>query len=140
MSMRKDLASNLDSGISIVPAQYTATETGDEVSVVGKGQEVMIVIPIGAVAAADASNRFTFTVTQATSSGGSFTAADSGQYDWIEGDGYINATTEADSVMTCNFYLKPTYDFLKIVATENGTADAIFGALFLKPGRHNPVA
>ena len=140
MNVRKDIARNLDSGQSINPASYTATVTGGEVSMVGKGQEVMIVIPKGAVATADGSNYFTFTVTQATASGGSFVAADSNQYDWVEGDGVINATTEENGVMTANFRLKRGYDYLKIVATETGTAEAIFGALFLKPGRHNPVA
>lgn len=140
-AIRKDIARNLDSGLSISPASITATTIGSEVGVVGKGPHtVLLVVAIGAVASADASNYQTFTVNQCTESGGTFVAADADQYDWVEGDGIINATTEADSVMTLNFRLKPGYDYLKAIATETGTTEAIFGAVFLKPGRHNPVA
>ena len=139
--MRLDIARNLDSGISIPPASITTTQTGDAISLVGKGSSIMGVIMIGAIAAADATNFITFTVTQCKTSGGTYTPADSGQYDWVEGDdALINATAEADSIKTFNFRPKADYDYVKIVGTVTLTVEVIYGATFLKPGRHNPVA
>ena len=138
--MRLDIARNLDSGISILPASITATTIGEAVSFVGKGPSLMVLVMIGAVAAADSTNFQTFTVYQCKTVDGTYTVADDVQMDWVEGDGILNATTEADSIMTMNFRLKEGYDYGRIYATETLTTEAIFGATFLKPGRHNPVA
>jgi len=138
--MRQDIARNLDTGYSIPSASFTITETGDAVSLVGKGTSIMLLIPIGLVAVADSTNFITFTVTQCKTSDGTFVPADAIQYDWIEGDGIINATTEGETCMTMNFRFKPGYDYIKAVGTVTSTVEAIYGAVFLKPGIHNPVA
>ena len=138
--MRQDIARNLDRGLSIYPASYTASKIGEAVSMVGKVDGVMVLIMIGAVAAADSTNFQTFTVYQCKTVDGTYTVADDVQMDWVEGDGILNATGKADSCMTMNFRFKKDYAYARIYATQTLTTEAIFGATFLKSGRHNPVA
>lgn len=137
--MRKDKARNFDYLQSIAPAAITATTTGSEVSLVGVKDNVLILVDVGAISAADSSNYVTFTVTQATASGGSFSAAASGQYDTVDSwDRILNATTEGSAVYAMNFKPAKGYDYIKVVATETGTFNGIFGAHVLVDGRHQP--
>lgn len=140
--MGQDIARDFDYGLSIVPVDHTATVTGEEISLVGVLDPlVAVAVDVGAVAIADASNYFTFTVTQATATGGTFVAADSVQYDPVDDwDRIINATTEGSTYYVFNFRLKPNYDFIKVVATETATAQATFGAVVWKKKRHNPAS
>lgn len=137
----RDIARDFERTVSILPsATKTVTTTGEEVDCSGGLGLVYIDIAIGAVATADATNLFTFTVTQCATTGGTFTAAASGQYDWVDGDGIINATTEANSVMALNFRLNGSYPFIKVVATETGTASAFFNAIVHVPKRSMPAS
>lgn len=139
--MREDIMSNLDPGVSIPPASITATTTGDAVSLVGKGPiTIGVLVDVGAVATADATNFFTVSFIESDAVAGTYTAIASSRVVWIEGDGIINATTEADTPQTANIYLAVGKDFVKAVITETATAQAIMGVIFLKPGRHNPVS
>ena len=120
---------------SINPADHTATIEGGEVDCTLCPVNCLVRVTVGAAAIADASKLFTFTIEQATATGGTFSAADAAQYDFVppagsstDWDGIINATTEADEVYSFNFRMKRTYDFLKVVATETGAAQIIFGA------------
>lgn len=126
---RTDSARNLKEQLSIPIAQYTGTTTGTAVSILGCGPSVDIVIRTGTIAAADASNYMTITVTQGTTNAAA-DAVDSTQYDVTNGwDRLINATTENDATYRINFIVKPDYDWLKIVATKTaGTVDIVLGA------------
>ena len=136
----KDLARNFDYSQSIDPASYTATKTGDEVDLTSV-DSALVVVNIGAVATADASNLFTFTLTQATASGGTFAAADSGQYDVVDSwDRLINATAEANDVKAFNFRPAKAKPYVKVVATETGTASAIFGATVIFTKTRQPAS
>jgi hypothetical protein len=136
----KDQAGQFDYSQSIDPADYTATKTGDEVDLTNAIEgSVMIVVNIGAVTTADATHYFTFTVTEASATGGSFSAADSTQYSTKDSwDRIVNATSEANAVKVFNFI--PSEPFIKVVATETGTAQALFGATVLFKKRHQPAS
>jgi len=134
----KDYAVNFDRGDSIVPAAITATTTGSEITLAGI-TDVWCVVQVGVIAAADASNLMTFTVTQCATTGGTFVAADAAQYGVADSwDRILNAVAEGSQSYAFNFYPKPGYGFIKLVATETGTFDGIFGGTFLKYGRHQP--
>jgi len=132
----KDLCHNFDYGLSIIGADHTATATGEEIDLLGI-TDVMVLISVGNVAIADASNLFTFTVTECATSGGTFVAAGTTQYSTSDSwDRIINATTEEEDIYAFNFF--PTKRYIKVVATETGTAQAIFSANVIKYGRHQP--
>ena len=141
MSVRLDIMRNLDPGLSIAPASITATTEGDAVSLVGKGPiTIGAIVDVGAVATADATHYFTVSFTECATAAGTYTAIPAARVSWIEGDGIINATTEADTPQTANIYLARGMDYVRAYITETGTAEAIIGVMFLKPGRHNPVS
>ena len=126
-----DMGRNIERAQSIAPAAITATTTGEEVDLSGV-LDCMILVDVGVISAADANNYMTFTVTQATATGGSFSAADSAQYGAIDSwDLVLNATTEGSQTYAFNFFPKADYPIIKVVATETSTFDGIFGATAL---------
>ncbi len=129
----KDMARNTEKLIGILPASYTGDITGAELDMTDSKGICEIIVLIGKVAAADAANFFEFQVVQSATSGGSFSAAGTDQYDPMGSwDRLINATTEEDAVQSMNFRLKPGFPFLKLFSEETLTAEAIFGAVVLK--------
>jgi len=136
--MYKDLVHNFDYIVGITPIDRTATVTGSEIDLLG-AIDVLIIVSIGAVAIADATKLFTFTVTQCATSGGTFAAAATTQYMVADSwDRIINATTEADAVKA--FQFKPTLRYIKVVATETGAAQATFGAVVVYNKRSQPAS
>jgi len=133
----KDLCHNFDYGLSIVPAAtLTATTTGEAIDLNGI-TDVMVVVPVGVIATADASNLFTFTVTECATADGTYAAAETTQYSTSDSwDRILNATTEGSDIYAFNFF--PTLRYIRVVATETGTASAFFSASVLKYGRHQP--
>ena len=133
----EDLLSNFDAERAVDPASYSATKEGEIIEF--SGGPVLLAVLIGAVATATAENLFTMIMTQATSSGGDYAAADSAQYragdSW---DRLINATGEANAVKIVQFIPKATYTHGKVVFTMTGTAEAIFGVVVLQGGRTYP--
>ena len=115
----------------------TATATGDAVALTGGA--VLIFVHVHAAGTADADNYFTFTVTQCTTSGGTYTAADAGQYVTNLWDRVINATTET-GVWCFQFIPKATYDYIKVVATETSTADITYSVNVVQGDIHAPVS
>lgn len=115
----------------------TATQTGDEVAL--KGGAVLVVVHVHAAGTADATHNFTFSVNQATASGGSFSAADSTQYVTNLWDMKINATTET-GVWIFQFIPVATYDYIKVIATEAGTADITYSASVIQSDVHLPTS
>lgn len=126
--MRKDQARDTKKIIGILPASYTATETGDAIDMrdnLSLGVEFDVFI--GAVTTADASNTFEIKILQSETIGGTYVAADSAQYDVLESwDRLIDDTGESDSIKTFNFRMKTGYPFIKVEATVVGTVEAIF--------------
>lgn len=132
-----DLVHNFDLERAIDPASYTATKTGEEIAL--SGGPVLVLVTVGAVAAADAENYVTFTVEQATATGGDFSAADSSQYKVADSwDRLINATTEGNAVYAFQFIPAATYDYIKVVGTETGTTEAIYDVTVIQGGRTYP--
>jgi hypothetical protein len=132
---RKDIARQFDYFTSCAYADRTATITGSEVNITG-AKEVLVLVYVVSNTTSDASNLFTFTVTEASATGGSFSAAASTAYDPVDSwDRLINATTET-GLYAFNF--KPTQPYIKVVATETGTAQVAFSAHVLITGIHQP--
>jgi len=129
-----DLASNIIPKKSITALDRTATVTGSIVDLKDyKAASVMVCI--GAVAIADASNYFTFTIEVGDDSGLS-DAAEVSSYEvsklaagttW---DRKVNATGEADDVALVGFNAGGKR-YARVKATETGTAQATFGAYFV---------
>ena len=133
--VRNDLGRSTVFSQSIAPADHTATVTGEEVDARKCPRRAVVRVSVGIATIADASKFFTFKVTQCATSGGTFTDADAGQYDFVAPtgsttawDGILNATTEGSADYSFNFDMKRTYDYLKVVATETGAAQILFGA------------
>jgi len=108
-------------------ATLTATSTGEIVSIAGIYGTGLVIAHMGAVAAADATNYFTFSLTESATTGGSYTAnttlAGVGGADLL-----INSTAEANTVKLMTFTPSRTKDWVKVVATETGTASAIISS------------
>lgn len=132
--MSSDLGSNIKPIQSIDPASITATTTGTYVPIAGFSS-VAAVIQVGVVTTADASNLFTFSAKGATDASGTGatalttynplqdTAGVGSVWDYL-----INSTT-VDDVLSYSFGIIPgNFTHVAIVATETGTASAIFGA------------
>jgi len=115
----------------------TATQTGDEVALTGGA--VLILVHVHTATTADATHFFTFSVTQATASGGTFSAADSSQYKTNLWDMIINATTET-GVKIFQFIPVAGYDYIKVIATETGTSDITYSVIVLQGDIHAPVS
>jgi hypothetical protein len=139
MATYADNARRFEKGLSIPPASYTATKTGSEVDISQSVDgSVWVVVNVGATATADGSNLFTFTVTSATASGGSFSAEASTAYDAVDSwDRIINATGEANTSYAFN--LHPTKPYIKVVATATGSPSVIFDSVVLFQKRHGPA-
>ncbi len=133
-----DQASSLDPVVSINSASITATTTGSAVSTEGC-RSLTVIIPVGAVATADASNLVTFTVTESVDDS-AYTALDSGDYISVIPNGgsavwdrIINATSEQNACYS--FGIKTTtanVSSIKVVGTETGTTEAIYGAYVIR--------
>ena len=136
----KEIYHDLKRNISINVADYTSTQTGTSVDVMGYN-EALIIIPIGAVAIADASNFFTFSLTESADNS-SFTAVASTDIvvesdDW---DMIINATAEANAIKAFSWKRSVAGSrYIKVVATETLTAQAIFGAYVFLSGGNKPT-
>lgn len=131
-----NLVHNLKGLVGDARQQATATTTGDEVALTGGA--VLIAVYVDTIGTADATHYFTFSVTQATASGGSFVAADAAQYKTNLWDRIINATTETGLFMF-QFIPKATYDYIKVIGTETGTADVTFSVFVIQGDIHAPV-
>ena len=137
--MYRDQIHNMDVAESIPLTQYTATETGTALDTWGM-LDVMVYIPIGRVAAADATHYFTFSFEESDTFGGVYTSVASANIINIDSwDMIINATTEKESFHPVQ--IRRTKRWLKVIATESagGAADADFGAYIVQPtDRHQP--
>jgi len=133
---------------SIKAASITATETGEIVDMLG-ASSVMVIVPVGAVATADASHYFTFTFVTGTDAAlGDAAAIASGSYmgakdeDLNTWDRIINSTAEADTCYSFGVNIDKVGErWGRVLATETGTAEAIFGAIVvLCYNRHQPTS
>lgn len=117
---------SLSGNITAVPAvplaTYTGTITGTEVDARQAGIMVSFWFLTGTLVNASAANKMAFTVTQATTTGGSFSTADDAQYITIGSwDKVIRDGSTSDTLYRFDFLLKPGYPYLKIAGAETGT-------------------
>jgi len=132
-----DLKNNVKAIAATYPATITATANGLTVDLLGY-KWAMFAILIGAVSAADADNRFNFTIEESDATGSGWAAVAS---DRIIGTlPSIIATSQANSVAQVGVTtLRKRY--LRLVYTETGTCSALFGAAALAGGPHHaPVS
>jgi hypothetical protein len=125
----KELYHNLKVVQAFAPAQYTATQTSAAIDRMGY-ESVLVVVSIGACAAADAANYITFTVTTGATSAAAGAVA-SGDYvfetDDIADLKIDDAATQAGTVMTFSLRLRTAAQrYLKIVATETLVSDIFY--------------
>lgn len=133
------MARNTKKMLGVPFIDYTATIIGSELDMTDSKWITELIIPIGTVTTADGSNYFEFKVQQSETSGGTYSDANSEQYDVMgDWDLRINAVGEADTVKSLNFRLKNGYPYLKVVATMVGTAQATFGSVVLKNSIRKP--
>ncbi len=128
---------------AINPATITATANGLSIDLQGFHQ-LMFVLSIGAVSAADGSNYLTFTVEEADDDGtgapGAFTAAADSTLRFLGSAPVLNATTQANTVI--KFGVSQIQKrWIRLVYTETGTFSALFGAVAILGQAHDsPVA
>lgn len=116
----------------ILPQSLTDTVTGPEIDGLKSDYQVVIMVAVGAGVGIDSDNRFEFSVTQSTESGGTFVAADATQYDTviIPGDSTawdmkIDDAGEVDKIYWLNFRFKEDYRYIKTVMTKVGTPTSL---------------
>jgi hypothetical protein len=129
----RDLGSNIQATTSISPASITATTTGTYVDCNGF-DSVMAVIPVGAVAAADADNYVTFSAWGTNTVGGAgavaLTTYNPLKASGVVWDKLINNTNEADA--TYSFGIKTAgYRYIAIIGTETLTTTAVYGGIIV---------
>ena len=146
--MDKDLNFLTLAKSSIAPAAHTATTSSEVVVDCAEAESLTVIVPVGVVATADASNFFTFTVLMGDVADGSdATAVDSSAYlnpksgAGVLWDRVINATTEGSQVYQFGVKNLRSNRYAFVRATETETASAIFGAMILLGNRrHNEAA
>ena len=136
----KNYAQNFDYAVADAYVNATSTQTGDEVDASANNGVITFIIHVHAIGTADGSNYFTFTVNQATSSGGTYAAANSNQYLTVDSwDRILNATTET-GIKVLQFFPARNNPYLKLIATETGTADITYSAICLFDSKHQPAS
>jgi hypothetical protein len=122
-------------------ATITATTTSGGKNISDAKDNVLISLSLGALAAIDASNYFTLTVTQATTLAGTYSAAAAGQYNFADDfvGGLVNDDVAAGEVLNLNFKPKPGYPFIKVVLTKTGTVSAFMSGEIRFENRYSPV-
>ena len=122
-------------------AARTASANGNIIDMLGFS-ELVIAILTGTTTTADATNRFDFKLQHGSASDGS-DMADVALTD-VQGAPSINLATQ-DNVLLGKIAYKPLEQsakrYVRLVATEVGTADATFGAIGFRGGaRKTPVS
>lgn len=126
--------------VSIPFTDYTATTTGAARDCSGAATSVELNVLTGTLANASAANTMTFTVTQSATESGSYTAADTAQYDKCNGwNGLIDDSSVSDTFYSMVFKLKAGLGWLKIIATEAATFDDPFVGWFEHTDLTQPV-
>lgn len=133
-----DQHNSISPALALAIAQRTASVNGATIDLVGFS-DVTFVIQTAATTTADANNRFDFKI-QHSNDGTNWddvAAAD------VQGTATINLAT-LDDVIVGKLSYNPTENsprrFVRLVATEVGTADSTFGAIAIRGGaRRLPV-
>lgn len=142
----RDLGNNILPTTSIAPADRTASVNGTAVALKGYG-EYLALITAGALAIVDGSNYFTAKVQTGDQADGS-DAADIAATDYINPidqtgaawDYKLDAAGDANKSFQFGFVNSGNKKYARVVMTETGTAQQIFGAT-IQLGRpaHAPV-
>ena len=133
-----DQHNSISPALALAIAQRTASVNGATIDLVGFS-DVTFVIQTAATTTADADNRFDFKIQHSNdnSTWEDVAAAD------VQGSASINAATQ-DDVIVGKMSYTPTENsprrYVRLVATEVGTADSTFGAIAIRGGaRKMPV-
>lgn len=132
-----NIVNNLDYAISIVHAQYTATTTGSEVTLIGG--PILIMVYASALAAASTNHQMDFTILQSDDGFSSSEAADSSQY--LAGDDWDLALDDTGEVgiHVFQYIPKPGFYSIKVLGTETGTFDGTLSAFVIQGAIHQPA-
>lgn len=139
----QELYHNAKTVKAVNPATITATANGLSIDLQGFHQ-LMFVLSIGAVSAADGSNYLTFTVEEADDNGsgapGSWAAAADSTNRFLGSAPVLNDTAQANTVI--KFGVSQIQKrWIRLVYTETGTFSALFGVVaILGQAENAPVA
>jgi len=126
--------------LAINVAAYTASTNGNAIDTAGYSGVTFIGFT-AATTTADADNGFTFKLQHSDASSSDFEDVPIGD---VQGSMVINAAADDDIIIGKMSYVPQTVAsrrYVKLVATELGTASATFGALAIKTGgRKTPIA
>lgn len=129
----KDINMEILAMTSIAPADLTADTNGTVIDVSG-ADSIEVIVPVGVVTTADGSNYFDILAKFGDAADGSDAAEVSGSYldpkseSNVTWDRKINATTEGSLVYQFGLKNLNNNRYLRIMADETGTAQAIIGA------------
>lgn len=108
---------------AVNPASITATANGLTVDTAGYHQ-LMFVLDIGAISAADGSNYLTFTVEESDTDFSGTAVTDTNRI--LGSLPVINVSTQANTIIKFGI-AQLTKRYIRVVYTETGTFSAIFG-------------
>lgn len=132
---RIDLKNSVTVEQTIVPAAYTATETGDGVDL-ANSESAVVVFDVGAVANDD----WTFAIQDADDNGSG--SPDAGTWAAVAAaklDGDVPDAPDANTVTLVGY--RGVKRHLRVVATDGGSGDAAFGVgVLLSHQRVNPTS
>tara|TARA_Y100000310_G_scaffold337945_1_gene426300 strand:+ start:125 stop:541 length:417 start_codon:yes stop_codon:yes gene_type:complete len=137
--MARNLLKNIDSRVAIVPTDWTATTTGSTIDRSGFESIVFVVHAGAETLGVDASNYVTFTIDEGDESDLS-DAATATDVDTVDSwDKILNAVGETPGIYSVSYY--GTKRYCRIVGTETGTTQVIYGATaHLGHATHGPAA
>lgn len=123
-----DLQSKLTPALAVTPAARTATFSSGGIVDLKGYESVAFVVFAGAVTTADASNKVTFTIVAGDDDDLVDDGATVSGVDLLGSNPVINATADADSIIGI-FGYRGTKRYCRVVATETGTTDALYGVI-----------
>lgn len=137
-----DLANNVKVVHALNSAQKTADTNGIAIDMTGY-EAIVFIVQTAAVSTADADNYFSWKVEESDAvgfgSGVTTVTDDATRVNY--GPVRLNATSQANTSFKAVGVAKGIRQYMRIVADETGTADAVFGVIaVLGNPRHRPVA
>ena len=135
-----DQYNNLGVETAIDPETYTATVSGDIIDL-ALFESVTFTVITGAVTTADGSHYFTFTLNAGDDSALSDGATVTASTGLLGSNLVINNASTQDDVCVGKMGYVGSKRYIQLVATETGTATALFGAVVIRGNaRHMPVS
>lgn len=136
--MLNDIKDNVKVVSMIDPASYTATKSDGSIIDLQGYDSCVVCVQTGAIATADGSNYVTFTISE----GDDAALGDAATATAIQGSfAVLNSTSADDSMILSKVGYVGTKRYIRVVATETGTTEAIYSAFaILGSARSAPVS